>query len=273
MPYIKGANDTDIYVKDWGEGRPVILIHGWPLNADSWEYQAVKLAEAGYRVISYDRRGFGRSEQPWGGYDYDTMSDDLAAIIRTLGLKDVTLAGFSMAGGEVCRYMSRHDGKGVKQAALIASIAPYMLQTDDNPDGAPIDVFEGIKAELRQNRQQFLAGFFKDFYGNGTEGGGVSDETLHWSWQMAMMASPKATLDCVDAFGKTDLRPDFDAMDVPLLVVHGTGDQTVPIDATGRQAAKLAKNATLKEYDGAPHGLTATHAGKLVTDLTEFLKA
>lgn len=273
MPFIKGANDTDIYVKDWGEGRPVILIHGWPLNADSWEYQAVKLAEAGYRVISYDRRGFGRSEQPWSGYDYDTMSDDLAAIINTLGLKDVTLAGFSMAGGEVCRYMSRHDGKGVKQATLIASIAPYMLQAADNPDGAPIDVFEGIKAELRQNRQQFLANFFKDFYGNGTEGGGVSDEVLHWSWQMAMMASPKATLDCVDAFGKTDLRPDFEAMTVPLLVVHGTGDQTVPIDATGRQAAKLAKDARLEEYEGAPHGLTATHAGKLVSDLEAFLRS
>ena len=273
MPYIKGANDTDIYVKDWGEGPPIVLIHGWPLNADSWEYQAVKLAEAGYRVVSYDRRGFGRSEQPWSGYDYDTMSDDLAAIVSTLGLKDATLAGFSMAGGEVCRYMSRHDGKGVKKVALIASIAPYMLQTDDNPDGAPIDVFEGIKAELRQNRQQFLAGFFKDFYGVGTEGGGVSPEVIDWSWQMAMMASPKATLDCVDAFGKTDLRPDMDAMDVPLLVIHGTGDQTVPIDATGRQAAKLAKNAELKEYPGAPHGLTATHAGQLVTDLTEFMKA
>ena len=150
MPYIKGANDTDIYVKDWGDGRPVVLIHGWPLNADSWEYQAVKIAEAGYRVIAYDRRGFGRSEQPWDGYEYDTMSDDLAAIIRELGLKDALLAGFSMAGGEVCRYMSRHDGKGIAKAALISSIAPYMLQTDDNPDGAPIDVFEGMKAQLRQ---------------------------------------------------------------------------------------------------------------------------
>ncbi len=273
MPYIKGAKDTDIYVKDWGEGRPIVLIHGWPLNADSWEYQAVPLAEAGYRVVSYDRRGFGRSAQPWDGYDYDTMSDDLAAVMKALNLEDATIAGFSMAGGEVSRYMSRHDGKRVAKAALISSIAPYMLQTDTNPDGAPGDVFDGIKDGLRKDRQQFLMDFFKDFYGQGTDAGGVSDGVLHWSWQMAMMGSPKATIDCVDAFGRTDLRPDMEAFNVPTLVVHGTGDQTVPIDATGRQAAKLISNATLKEYDGAPHGLTATHASQLTSDLVELLKS
>ena len=271
MPYITGANDTQLYVKDWGEGRPVVLIHGWPLNADSWEYQAVKLAEAGYRVIAYDRRGFGRSEQPWKGYEYDTMSDDLAAVIKTLGLKDALIAGFSMGGGEVARYMSRHDGKGVAQAALISSIAPYMLKTDDNPDGAPADVFAGMKDGLRKDRQQFLMDFFESFYGQGTKG--VSDAVLRWSWQMAMMGSPKATLDCVDAFGKTDLRPDMSAFDVPTLVVHGTGDETVPIDPTGRAAAKMIKSSTLKEYDGAPHGLTATHADQLANDFLSFLKS
>ncbi|WP_300378218.1 alpha/beta hydrolase [Henriciella sp.] len=273
MPYIKGANDTEIYVKDWGDGRPIVLIHGWPLNADSWEYQAVKLAEEGFRVVSYDRRGFGRSAQPWGGYDYDTMSDDLAAVISSLGLKDATIAGFSMAGGEVSKYMSRHDGKNVKKAALISSIAPYMLQTDDNPDGAPGDVFEGIKDGLRKDRQDFLRNFFNDFYGQGTDAGGVSQAQLDWTWGMAMLASPKATLDCVDAFGRTDLRPDMEAFDVPTLVIHGTGDQTVPIDPTARKAAELIKDATLKEYEGAPHGLTATHADKLTGDLLELLKA
>jgi pimeloyl-ACP methyl ester carboxylesterase len=272
MPTIKGANDTNIHVKDWGEGRPIVLVHGWPLNADSWEYQAVRIAEAGYRVVAYDRRGFGRSEQPWTGYDYDTMSDDLAAVINTLGLTDTTIAGFSMGGGEIARYMSRHEGKHVKKAALISSIAPFMLKTEDNPDGAPADVFAGIKDSLRNDRQAFLQDFLKGFYGQGTEAGGVSDAVLHWSWQMAMLASPKATLDCVDAFGKTDLRPDMAAFDVPTLIVHGTGDETVPIDPTARAADKLIKKSTLKEYDGAPHGLIATHADQLTDDLLAFLE-
>lgn len=272
MPYIQGANETEIYVKDWGEGRPIVLIHGWPLNADSWEYQAVRIAEAGYRVVAYDRRGFGRSEQPWDGYDYETMSDDLAAVIKTLDLEDATIAGFSMAGGEVSKYMSRHEGKGVRKAALISSIAPYMLKTDDNPDGAPSDVFEGMKDGLRKDRQAFLKDFLNDFYGQGTEAGGVSQAVLDWTWGMAMLASPKATLDCVDAFGKTDLRPDMAAFDVPTLIIHGTGDQTVPIDPTARNADKLIANSVLKEYDGAPHGLTATHADQLTEDLLAFLK-
>lgn len=273
MPYIKGASDNDIYVKDWGEGRPLLLIHGWPLNADSWEYQAVRIAEEGYRVIAYDRRGFGRSAQPWDGYNYDTMSDDTASIINALGLSDVTIAGFSMGGGEVAKYMSRHGGEHVVKAALISSIAPFMLKTDDNPDGAPADIFEGMKDGLRKDRQAFLQDFFKDFYGQGSKAGGVSDAVLHWSWQMAMMASPKATLDCVDAFGTTDLRPDMDAFRVPTLIIHGTGDETVPIDPTARTADKLIKQSVLKEYDGAPHGLTATHSDELTKDLLEFLKA
>ena len=272
MPYIQGANDTNIYVKDWGEGRPLVLVHGWPLNADSWEYQAVKIAEAGYRVVAYDRRGFGRSEQPWDGYNYDTMSDDLAAVIKQLGLKDATIAGFSMGGGEIAKYMSRHKGKHVKQAALISSIAPYMLQTDDNPDGAPASVFAGMKEGLRKDRQDFLKNFFNDFYGQGTVAGGVSDVAHHWTCAIATRPSTKATLDCVDAFGKTDLRPDMAAFDVPTLIIHGTGDQTVPIDPTARAAAKLIEDATLKEYDGAPHGLTATHADQLTSDLLAFLK-
>ena len=271
MPYITGANDTQLFVKDYGAGRPVVLIHGWPLSADAWESQSVALAEAGYRVIAYDRRGFGRSEQPWSGYDYDTLSDDLRAVITTLDLKDAALIGFSMAGGEIARYMSRHGGEGVVQAALIASVAPFMLQTDEHPEGVPEAVFDGIKASIRADRPAFLAEFFKGFYGQGTEGGGVSEAVLSWSRSVAMMGSLKATLDCVDAFGKTDLRPDMAAFDVPTLVVHGTGDQTVPIDITGRAAAALIKDAELVEYEGAPHGIPATHADMLIDDLTRFL--
>ena len=272
MPIIETADRTQLYVKDWGEGRPVVLIHGWPLSADSWEHQALALAEGGFRVVSYDRRGFGRSGQPWDGYDYDTLSDDLAAVIDGLGLTDATIAGFSMGGGEVARYMSRHGGRGVKQAALISSIAPFMRKTSDNPDGVPDDVLNGIADSLKKDRQGFLMDFFKDFYGEGTPAGGVSDAVRHWSWMMAMQGSPRATLKCAEAFGMTDLRPDMAAFGVPTLVVHGTGDKTVPIDATGRQAAKAIPQAQLKEYEGAPHGLTATHADQLSQDLLAFLR-
>ena len=273
MPIIDTADKTRLYVKDWGTGRPVVLIHGWPLNADSWEYQAVRLAEAGYRVVSYDRRGFGRSDQPFTGYDYDTMADDLAAVISTLGLTDAVIAGFSMGGGEVSRYMSRHDGKNVSQAMLISSIAPFMLKTDDNPNGVPSDVFAEMKDGLRSDRQAFLQDFFKGFYGQDTKAGGVSEAALHWTWQMAMPASPKATLDCVDAFAQTDLRPDMAAFKVPTLVVHGDADQVVPYETSGKKAAEMIADARLKTYEGAPHGLTATHADQLCEDMLDFLKS
>ncbi|EKE45886.1 non-heme chloroperoxidase [Oceaniovalibus guishaninsula JLT2003] len=272
MPIVTTNDGTELYVKDWGQGRPVVLVHGWPLNADSWEHQALHLATNGCRVIAYDRRGFGRSGQPWTGYDYDTLADDLACVIDALGLRDATLAGFSMGGGEVARYMSRHDGRGVAKAALISSVVPFMLKTGDNPDGVDGDVFDGMKDGLRKDRPQFIRDFLEGFYGNGTEAGGVSDGVLHWAWAMAMQASPKATIDCVDAFGRTDFRPDLAAFDLPVLVVHGTGDETVPIDPSGRAAARSIADGTLKEYEGAPHGLTATHADRLSRDLLEFVQ-
>ena len=272
MPIITTADRTEIYVKDWGEGRPVVLIHGWPLNADSWEHQALALAEAGFRVVSYDRRGFGRSGQPFAGYDYDTMADDLASVIDALDLRDATVAGFSMGGGEVARYISRHGTAKVRQAALISSIAPYMLEGPDNPGGVGAEVFQQMQDGIRKDRPQFFSDFFKDFYGQGTDGGGVSDGVLHWAWSMAMTASPKATIDCVNAFGKTDLRPDMAAFDIPTLVVHGAADATVPVELSGRKAAEMISGAEFKEYDGAPHGLTATHADKLSADLLAFLK-
>ncbi len=277
MPMITAQDGTPLFVKDWGDvvstGPTIILIHGWPLNSDSWEYQAVRLAEEGYRVISYDRRGFGRSGQPWSGYDYDMLSDDLAAVIESLGLSDVTLVGFSMAGGEILRFMNRHNGHKVARVALVSSIAPFLLKTDDNPNGAPGEVFDGMKESLRKDRQGFLQEFFKDFYGQGTEGGGVSQGQLDWSFQMAMMASPKATLDCVDAFGRPDLRGDLEFMTKPTLVIHGTADATVPIEPTAHQVVKHVEGATLKEYEGAPHGIPATHADRLFDDLLEFIKS
>ena len=271
MPMIEAKDGTQIYVKDWGQGRPVVLIHGWPLNADSWEYQAVKLAEAGYRVVSYDRRGFGRSEQPWNGYDYDVMSDDLASVIDGLGLEDAAIVGFSMGGGEVARYFGRHGGKGVAKAAFISSVAPGMLKSEDNPNGATSDVFEGIRDGLRKDRPAFLGDFFKDFYGQGTDKGGVSDAILEWTREMAMMASPRATLECVTAFGMTDFTADVAQITVPTLVIHGTGDKTVPIEATAHRMAKLVPGATLIEYEGAPHGLTATEPDRVTDDLLDFL--
>jgi pimeloyl-ACP methyl ester carboxylesterase len=269
MPRIESADGTALYVKDWGQGRPVVLIHGWPLNADSWEHQALNLARAGHRVVAYDRRGFGRSEQPWDGYTYDTMADDLAAVIDGLGLQDVAIVGFSMGGGEVSRYMSRHQGRGVRKAALLGSIAPYLVQAPDNPDGVPRDMLKGMQEQIEKDRPEFLKGFFKNFYGQGLISG-VSEGVLHWSLHMALLASPRATIACIDAW-QEDFRPDMAAFQVPTLVMHGTSDAIVPIDPTGRQAARMIPGAKLVELDGAPHGFLASHAERATHELLEFL--
>ena len=273
MPYVKTKDGTDLYLKDWdGGGRPVILIHGWPLSADSWDPQAIALAEAGFRVIAYDRRGFGRSSQPWSGYDYDTLTDDLAEVMQQTGTQqDASLVGFSMGGGEVARYMSRHGGKGVVSAALISSVVPYMLQTDDNPDGVPQAQLEQIAEQIEADRPKFFRTFFKQFFGFGVISHPVSDDVLHWAWNIAMQASLRSTLECAKAFGFTDFRGDLASFNVPTLVLHGTADTTVPIDATGRQAAAGIANAQLVEYDGAPHGLFATESDRLTKDLLMFL--
>lgn len=272
MNYIKTRDNVNLYVKDWGKGRPVILLHGWPLSSDSWDDVAIALVNAGFRTIAYDRRGFGRSEQPWEGYNYDSLADDLADVIEATGATDAALVGFSMGGGEVARYLSRHAGKHVTQAALISSIVPYMLKTNDNPNGVPQEVFDEMTAEMKVDRAHFLTGFFKDFYGVGMLLQPVSDEVLEWSRAVSMQASLKATLDCAQAFATTDFRPDLPSFTVPTLVVHGTDDKTVPIDATGRAVAKAAPQARLVEYAGAPHGIFATHKKQLAQDLFEFLK-
>lgn len=274
MPYITTGDKTNIYVKDWnGGGRPVILLHGWALSSDSWDDQAYVLANAGYRVIAYDRRGFGRSDQPWNGYDYDTLTDDLAAVIEGTGAQDAAIIGFSMGGGEVARYMSRHGGKNVVQAGLIASVVPYMLKTDDNPDGTDQSVFDDMTEQMKEDRAKFFASFYKDFYGVGWVTQPVSDEVIEQAWVITMQAGLKPTLECAKSFSSTDFRPDLSAFKVPTLIIHGTSDKTVPIDASARAAAKSIANSHLIEYDGSPHGLPASDKDRVTSDLLAFLKS
>ncbi len=273
MPFITTRDNTKLYAKDWGKGRPVILLHGWPLSADSWDDQAMVIAQSGFRAISYDRRGFGRSEQPWTGYDYDTMADDLADVIKETGATDASIIGFSMGGGEVARYMSRHDGANVVQAGLVSSVVPYMLKTPDNPEGTPQEVFDKMSKGMKRDRTHFFANFFKTFYGTDFALNPPSQELLEWSRSVSMQASLKATLDCAAAFATTDFRPDLPSFTVPTLIIHGTKDQTVPIDAAGRAAAKGIAQSQLIEYDGAPHGLFATRKEQFTEDLMTFLKS
>ena len=272
MPITTTADKTGLYVKDWGSGQPVILMHGWPLSSDSWDDQAMAFAQSGFRAISYDRRGFGRSTQPWSGYDYDTLSDDLAEVIAQTGAKDAILVGFSMGGGEVARYMSRHSGASVAKAVLVSSIVPYMLKTSDNPHGTEQAVFDGMAQAMQDDRAKFFAGFFKDFFGVGMMTHPVSDQLLEWTRSVSLQASLKATLECAKSFATTDFRPDLACFKVPTLIIHGTVDKTVPIDASGRAAAKGIAQSTLIEYDGAPHGLFATHKQRLTKDLLDFLR-
>lgn len=275
MTIIQTRDGTNIYVKEWGpsEGRPVVLIHGWPLSADSWDPQMIALADAGYRTIAYDRRGFGRSDQPSEGNDYDTYSDDLADVLKATGAKeDVALVGFSMGGGEIARYMSRHGGKGVSSAVFVSSVAGYMLKMPDNPDGVPQETFDEMTKGMKDDFRKFFTGFFKDFYGRTVDSASpVSDEQLDWAWQTTMHAGLRNILQAADAFATTDFRPDLDHVKVPTLVIHGTADQTVPIEATGHVVAEKVPGAKLIEYEGEPHAVFATQQDRLTRDLLDFL--
>lgn len=272
MTTIKTRDGAQLYVKDWGAGDPVILIHGWPLSSDSWDPISNALVEAGHRVIAYDRRGFGRSDQTAGGYDYDSFADDLADVMKETGAtSNVTLVGFSMGGGEVARYMSRHQGKGVVRAALISSVVPFVKQTDDNPDGVPQSKFDEIEQNIRDDRPAFFQSFLQQFYGVGFISKPVSQAMVDVAWNMAMQAGLLPTLAAAKAWSSTDFRPDCAAFNVPTLIVHGTSDKNVPIDPTSRMAAKLISDAQLVEYDGEPHGLTETARDRLVSDLLTFL--
>ena len=272
MPHLKTADGAKLRYKELGEGRPVILIHGWPLSADSWDPIMIKLAEGGYRAIAYDRRGFGRSDHPPRGYDYDTFADDLAAVMKDAGATgDVALVGFSMGGGEIARYLSRYGAKGVAQAVLISSVVPYMLKTGDNPKGVPQAVFDQMTAGMKKDFHHFFTGFFQDFYGDGWVSQKVSDEEKRWAWTTAMMASQNASIKSAEAFATTDFRADLASFTVPTLVIHGTADKTVPIDATGREVSRLVPKAEIIEYPGEPHGIFATQTERLGDDILAFL--
>jgi non-heme chloroperoxidase len=272
MPYVDSRDGTRLFYSDWGTGRPIVLIHGWPFDSDMWEYQAVALAEAGFRVVSYDRRGFGRSDHPWSGYDYATFTDDLAAVLERLELRDVVLAGFSMGGGEVARYVARHGTTRVAKAVLIGSVTPMLLKTTDNPEGIDKSVFDGIVTSIAEDRPGFLGPFNKAFFGVGLLNRSVSSEFLRWSETRAMLASPKATRDCVRAWSETDFRADLRAFDLPTLIVHGDDDATVPWEKSGKLSAELVPSAEVKLYEGAPHGLFYTHRDRLTADLLLFAR-
>ena len=273
MPYAKAKDGTTLYYKDWGNGDPVVLIHGWPLTGDTFDDAAIALVEAGRRCIIPDRRGFGRSDQPWDGYDYDTFADDVAAILEDAGVQEpVALVGFSMGGGEVARFLTKQGKRRVSAAVLIGSVVPYMLKTDDNPEGVPQDQFDAMTKGMKEDRANFFATFFKSFFGTGFISQPVSDEVELDAWRQAMMAGLRPTLTAAQAFATTDFRPDLKSFEgVPTLVIHGTGDKTVPIDATARVVATQVPGAKLIEYDGSAHGLFATDKQRLIDDLVGFL--
>ncbi len=272
MPFATAKDGTELFYKDWGKGRPVVMTHGWPLTGDTFDDAALKLAEAGFRCIVPDRRGFGRSDQPWDGYDYDSFADDIAEILDDAGISEpVALVGFSMGGGEVARYLTRFGAAKVTKAVLIASVVPYLLQAEDNPDGVPQASFDAMTAGMKKDREHFFAGFFKDFYGVGTLTSPVSEEVLMNSWRQAMMAGLRPTLAAAEAFATTDFRPDLANFTVPTLIIHGTKDATVPIEATARAVAAQVPGAKLIEYDGSAHGLFASDKERLIADLLDFL--
>ena len=273
MPWIKTRDRTDLYVKDWGSGRPVILIHGWPLNADSFDRTAMKLAEAGYRAINYDRRGLGRSGQPWQGYDWDSLADDLADVMQATGAtEDVTIIGYSMGGGEAARYMSRHGGKGVIKVGLYASIAPGMLKSENNPHGNPSSGFDDIAKGIQEDPAAFFRRtFLPPFYGVGGSHT-ASNDVIEAAVNTALTAGMKPLIDMAHAFSFGDFVGDMPAMTVPTLIVHGTADKPVPIDATARRARRMIPHSQLIEYDGHPHGFYATNADQMIADTLAFVR-
>jgi len=267
---ITTKDGTQIYYKDWGQGQPVIFSHGWPLTADAWDDQMVFLASHGYRSIAHDRRGHGRSSQPWSGNDMDTFADDLATLVETLDVKHAIHVGHSMGGGEVARYIGRHGTKRVAKAVLIAAVPPLMLQTAANPGGLPIQVFDGIRANVLADRSQFFKDLSGPFYGANRPGAKVSPGLRDAFWLQGMQAGFKCVLDCIKAFSETDFTEDLKKFDVPTLIIHGDDDQIVPIGASALLSAKLVKGSSLKTYPGASHGLCSTHKDEVNADLLAF---
>src|SRR5262245_38270050 len=277
MPYInigkENSGAIDLYYKDWGIGQPVVFSHGWPLSSDAWEDQMFFLASKGYRCIAHDRRGHGRSSQPWNGNDMDTYADDLAKLVEALDLKDAVHVGHSTGGGEVARYIGRHGAKRVAKAVLISAVPPLMLKTAANTGGLPIEVFDGIRASIRADRSQFFKDLSAPFYGANRPGAKVSQGLRDSFWLQGMQAGFKGVYDCIKAFSETDQTDDLRRMTVPTLFIHGDDDQIVPIGAASQAAVKIAPKAQLKVYPGAPHGLTATRKDQVNADLLAFIKS
>ena len=270
---ITTEDGTQIYFKDWGEGQPVVFSHGWPLNADAWEAQMVFLAQNGYRTIAHDRRGHGRSSQPSGGNDMDTYADDLAALFEELDLKDAVMVGHSTGGGEVTRYIGRHGTSRVAKAVLVDAVPPLVLKTEANPEGAPIEVLDDLRAAVAADPSQLYKDWASGpFFGANRPGADVSQGVMDAFWFQAMQAGRKNVYECIKAFSETDFTEDLKRFDVPTLIVHGDDDQIVPIVASAYRSSKLVENATLKVYEGAPHGLPVTHADRLNEDLLAFIK-
>ncbi len=262
---------TQIYFKDWGEGQPVIFSHGWPLNADAWENQMIFLAQNGYRTIAHDRRGHGRSSQPSGGNEMNTYADDLAALIEALDLQDAVMVGHSTGGGEVTRYIGRHGTSRVAKAVLVSAVPPLMLKTEDNPDGLPIEVFDELRASLAADPSQFYRDFADPFFGANRAGADVSQGARDAFWFQSEQAGLKNSYECIKAFSETDLTENLKKFDLPTLIVHGDDDQIVPIVASAYRSSEIVENATLKVYEGAPHGLAVTHKDRLNADLLTFI--
>lgn len=276
MPYInvgqENSHDINIFYKDWGSGQPIVFSHGWPLSADDWDAQMLFFGQRGYRVIAHDRRGHGRSSQTWDGNEMDTYADDLAKLTEYLDLKDAIHIGHSTGGGEVARYLGRHGTKRVAMAVLIGAVPPLMVQTEQNPGGLPLSVFDGIRAGVAGDRSQFYKDLTLPFYGFNRPGAKISEGIReHW-WLQGMLGGAKAHYDCVKAFSETDFTEDLKKFDVPTLILHGDDDQIVPIGAAALQAAKLVPNATLKVYPGFPHGMCTTHPEQINADLLAFFQ-
>ncbi|GAB2593314.1 alpha/beta fold hydrolase [Spirosoma areae] len=276
MSYIKAGtdasgNDIKLFYQDLGTGNPVVLIHGWPLSHEMWDYQLAELPAHNLRVVAYDRRGFGKSTQTWDGYDYDTLADDLKAVLDELNLQNVTLVGFSMGGGEVARYMSRHGGARVAKVVFVSAVTPYLLKTDDNPDGVDQEVFDTMAENIQKDRADFLQTFSKMFYGVNLISKPVSQAHLDGDFARAYVASHKATLECAKSFSQTDFRDDLTQIQVPTLIIHGDSDKTVPIEASGERTSNALPTAQYLVYEGAPHGLFVTEKDRLNEDLLTFI--
>jgi non-heme chloroperoxidase len=270
---ITTRDGTEIFYKDWGSGQPVVFSHGWPLNADAWDDQLLFVASNGYRAIAHDRRGHGRSSQPWDGNELDTYADDLAQLIETLELEGAVLVGHSTGGGEVTRYIGRHGTSQLAKAVLVGAIPPLMLKTPGNPGGLPIEAFDQIRAGLIADRSQFYKDLSAPFYGANRPGAQVSQGVRDAFWLWGMQVGFKGAFDCVKAFSETDLTEDLKKIDVPTLILHGDDDQIVPIGASALLSSKIVKDATLKVYPGAPHGLMTTHKDQFNADLLSFLRS